>query len=76
MGRKKRAEGVGALAPHCDLPLIDGVPTLRAANHNGRGRRVVVLKNFGNVPLLIDEIAVVDRLMQDATTAANDNRAD
>lgn len=47
--------------------------TVRAANDNRPGRRKVILLNFGVVPVGLDEIAVIDRLMQELPLAANDN---
>jgi len=75
MRNKKKAQtNVGGVPKPPDaLSTPHTGKTIRAANDNGRGRRVVVLRNFDMVALSIDEIAVVDRLMQDSPIPANDN---
>lgn len=54
-------------------PSARSKTTIRAANDNGRLHRVVVLRNFETLPVSLDEVAVVDRLMQDLHSCANDN---
>lgn len=71
--KKEKASAIGVCGPPDSRSPPHAVQTIRAANDNGPGRRVVVLRNFEMVPLSIDEIAVVDRLMQDSPTPANDN---
>lgn len=71
--KKAQAQVAGVSKPPDNQTILRDGKTVRAANDNGRGRRVVVLRNFEAVPLSIDEIAVVDRLMQDTPTPANDN---
>lgn len=66
----------GALDPpyRGDAAGTLGSRNVLAANDNRPGRRVIVLKNFEVVPVVMDEIAVVDRLMQEWPLAANDNK--
>lgn len=56
-------------------PLVTGAPegALVAANDNRPGNRRVLVRNFEAVPICLDEVAVIDRLMQELVTAANDN---
>lgn len=56
-------------------PLVTGVPegALVAANDNRPGNRRVLVRNFGAVPICLDEVAVIDRLMQELPLTANDN---
>lgn len=71
--KKVQANVDGVSKPPDNQSILHDGKTIRAANDNGRGRRVVVLRNFEAVPLSIDEIAVIDRLMQDSPIPANDN---
>ena len=47
-------------------------PSVRAANDNGRGRRVIVIADLRMAPIHADEIAAIDGLLQ-IFQAANDN---
>lgn len=44
-----------------------------AANDNGPGGRRISLRCFQSIPILMGEIAVVDRLLQELSIADNDN---
>jgi len=44
-----------------------------AANDNSPGSRRITLRHFQSPPILLDEVAVVDRLLQELSSAPNDN---
>lgn len=51
---------------HSDIAVV-------AANDNDPGSRRTVLLKFQSVQITLDEVAVIDRLMQELPAAANDN---
>lgn len=59
--------------PDNNADAVSTRETVLAANDNGPGGRRISLRCFQSVPILMDEVAVVDRLLQELPTAANDN---
>ena len=46
---------------------------LRAVNDNRGGRRSTIMINMDRLPIMMGEVAVIDRLLQELPAAANDN---
>jgi len=75
MRKNENRTNAGVLDPpdQTEVPAADCPRVVHAANDNGPGRRRVILMNFQTLPIKLDEIAVIDRLMQEWPSAANDN---